>query len=195
MSHKVFVTVQRGMTDATPVCVFPWEVDVLRLVHGDQVEEVSIDKMCEIKGHVRVEKQKQKHTKVPPPDTRAQLQAMAYVAPEDDPAQDPAAEYDRLVGKYGMDKEFPMPCVERVYGQFTSGAFTAKLKEHAKDRMEKPEHLGAQERAQEDDDARLPADMSRDELRIELKNRGISFKATEGRAALAAKLEAALEPA
>lgn len=190
MSRKVFVTVSRGMTDSTPVCVFPWEVDVLKLVHGDGVEEVSIDKMCEIKGHVRVEKQKQKHSKVMPPNLREQLEAMAYVSPEDDPVQDPAAEYDRLAGKYGMDKEFPMPCVERVYGQFTSGAFAAKLKEHAKNRGTQPAKVQDDETGE-----KAPADMSRYELRAALKEREIPYKATDGQAVLAVKLEAALAPA
>jgi hypothetical protein len=192
LSRRVFVTVTRGMTDKTAVCVFPWEIDVLALVHGQEIKEVSLDEMCSMQGAVKVEKQKLK--KLPElnqtygPDLRAQLQAMCYVDPDEDPCKDPAAEYSRLAEKYGMDKDVPFPCVTRVYGEFSSGAFTAKLKEHADDSAEKPEHMGA-------GDEPNPADMSREQLRAALTSRGIKWKATEGRDALAAKLEEALAPA
>lgn len=182
--------------DKTAICIFPWEMDVLQLVHGQEINEVSIDEMVSMNGAVKVEKQKLK--KLPElnqdyaPDMRAQLEAMCYVDPDEDPANDPASEYNRLIGTYGMDKDFPVPCVERVYGQYTGPkcAFAAKLREHADDRAPKPAHLKA-----EDGEAASPADMSRQELRVALKQRGIAFKATEGRDALAAKLEAVLEPA
>lgn len=188
MSRRIFVTVTRGMTDKTSVCIFPWEIDVLALVHGQEIKETSIDDMASMQGAVKVEKTKFKHSKDGGPDLRAQLEAMCYVDPEDDPCNDPAAEYNRLGEKYGMDKEFPVACVERVYGRFESGAFTAKLQEFAEERIEKPAHLNVEE-------SKSPADMSRDELRAQLKEMGIAFKATEGRDALAAKLEAALETA
>lgn len=181
MSRRVFVTVNRGMTDSTSVCVFPWEVDILKLVHGDGVEEVTIDKMCEIKGAVRVEKLKQKHSNVAPPSLREQLEAMTYVDPEQDPANDPAAEFERLAVKYGMDKEMPMSCVERVYGQFTSGAFESKLKQFAKDRAPAPAVQGAE-------DGEELASLTREELREACRERGIPFKATESAEALRAKL-------
>lgn len=192
MSRRVFVTVTRGMTDKTAVCVFPWEIDVLALVHGQEIKEVSIDDMVSMQGAVKIEKQKLK--KLPElkqdyaPDLRAQLEAMCYVDPDEDPCNDPAAEYNRLAEKYGMDKEVPFACVTRVYGEFSSGAFTAKLKEHAEERGPKPAHLGAEEGVE-------PADMSREQLRAELSARGIQWKVTEGKAALVAKLEAALETA
>lgn len=192
MSRRVFVTVTRGMTDKTAVCVFPWEIDVLSLVHGQEIKEVSIEEMCSMQGAVKVEKQKLK--KLPElkqeyaPDLRAQLEAMCYVDPDEDPANDPAAEYNRLVEKYGMDKDVPFPCVTRVYGEFSSGAFAAKLKEHAEESLPKPKHVGGE-------DSVAPADMTRDELRAKLKELGIPFKATDGQAALAAALEAALAPA
>lgn len=194
MSRRVFVNVTRGMTDKTAVCVFPWEIDVLALVHGQEVKEVSIDDMVRMDGAVKVEKQKLKKLaqlkQTYAPDQRAQLEAMCYVAPDEDPAHDPAAEYNRLAEKYGMDKDVPFPCVTRVYGEFSSGAFTAKLKEHAEDRADKPAHLAAEEEG-----SKAPSDMSREELRAQLKEMGIGFKVTESRDALAAKLEAALETA
>lgn len=199
MSRRVFVTVTRGMTDKTAVCVFPWEIDLLSLVHGQEIQEVSIDQMCDMQGAVKIEKQRLKHTKMHPPSLREQLEAMVYVSPEDDPCNDLAAEYNRLGEKYGMDKEFPMPIVERIFGQFTSGAFEAKLKEYAKDRAPKPAFLTNAEDAEATEygapQEKEPSSMSREELRAALRTRGIAFKAVEGRAELAEKLEAALAPA
>lgn len=195
MSRRVFVTVTRGMTDKTAVCVFPWEIDVLALVHGQEIKEVSIDEMVSMAGAVKVEKMKLK--KLPElkqdyaPDLRAQLEAMCYVSPEEDPCNDPAAEYNRLAEKYGMDKEVPFPCVTRVYGEFSSGAFAARLREHADDRAPKPAHLGEPD----EELVKAPADMSREELRAALRARGIPFKVTESQAVLAARLETAMEPA
>lgn len=195
MSRRVFVKVQRGMTDATAVCVFPWEVDILALVHGGDVKEVSIEEMCAMQGAVKVEKQKLK--KLPQlkakyaPDPKAQYEAMCYVDPDDDPANDPAAEYNRLVEKYGMDKELPIACVTRVYGELTSGAFAAKLKEHAEDRLPRPAVLDADEESE----GQAFADMSIADLRATLRERGIAFRVTESKADLIAKLEESLAPA
>lgn len=188
MSRRVFATIRRGMTDATAVCVFPWELDILALVHGQEVKEVSIDDMCKLDGAVKVEKHKLKHSKVQPPELRHQLEIMAYVDPEEDPANDPGAEYQRMVDKYGMDKELPIPCVARVYGEFTSGAFTSKLKEHADDRLPKPSFLKATDEGLD----KAPDQMSVKELREALSERGIEWKATEGKATLIEKLEGVL---
>lgn len=178
--------------DNTAVCVFPWEMDILRLVHDGHVEEVSIEVMSNQKeGVAKIEKLKLKHTNRRAPDIAGQLELMVYVDPEDDPCNDPAAEYNRLGALYGMDKEFPIPCVERIYGQFTSGAFTTKLAEFAKDRAPRPAVLGERDEPEE----RQPSDMSVTELREELKSRGIKYKVTEGKVDLAARLAAHLEPA
>ena len=192
MSRRLFAIIGRGMTDKTAVCVFPWELAILQLVHQQEVVEVPIDDMCKMKdGVVKVVKQKLKHSKVLPPDLRSQYEIMAYVDPEEDPANDPAAEYERMANKYGMDKELPIACVTRVYGEFTSGAFTATLKEHARDRQPKPAYL----KAADEGLGKAPDQMSIGELRDALKERGVPWKITEGKVALAAKLEANLAPA
>lgn len=131
---RVFVTVDRGMTDKTSVCIFPWEKAILEQIHGGGVEEVSIDEMCDLKGAVKVEKVK--HVRAMEGDAkpeagltlREQLEAMARVSPDEDPTQDPEGEYSRLIDKYGQDKEVPLPVVTRVYGEYISGAFAAALK-------------------------------------------------------------------
>lgn len=192
MSRRVFVRVRRGPMDNTAVCVFPWEMDILQHIHMQEVTEVSIDEMANQKeGVVKVEKVKMKHSKVAPPSLREQLQIMAYVDPEEDPANDPAAEYQRLADKYGMDKDLPMPVVSRIYGEFSSGAFEAKLKQFSKDNQPKPAFL----KATDEGLGKAPEQMSVGELREALNERSIKWKVTEGQAALAAKLEANLAPA
>lgn len=191
MSRRVFVTVSRGMTDKTAVCVFPWEIDILALVHGQAIEEVSIEQMCDLKAPMKVEKLKLKHTEHPAPDLRAQLEIMAYVDPDEDPANDPAGEYERLAMKYGMDKELPIACVTRVFGEFSSEAFTARLQKFAKDRQPKPNALKAADEGLNKE----PKDMTVGELRAALKERGQKWNIREGQAVLAERLEAALAPA
>lgn len=135
MSRRIFVTVTRGMTDKTAVCVFPWEKPILELIHGGDVSEVTVEEMCNLQGAIKVEKAKvnrQLEDGSKPEEglpLRQQLEAMTVVEDENDPTDDPGGEYERLVNKYGMDKEIPLPCVTRVYGEFGSGAFAAALKQ------------------------------------------------------------------
>jgi hypothetical protein len=90
-----------------------------------------------------------------------------------------------------MDKELPIPCVTRVYGEFSSGAFSARLEKFAKDRLERPSAL----KALDEGLGKAPEQMTVGELREALNERDIPWKATEGKAALTAKLEANLAPA
>lgn len=192
MSRRHFALIERGMTDKTAVCVYPWELPILLLVHGGNVEEKSIDELCAMKeGVIKVEKLKLKHTEHPAPGLREQYEIMAYVAPDEDPALDPAAEYDRLAMRYGMDKDLPIACVTRVYGEFSSGAFTSKLEEHAEDRAPKPTYLKAVDEGM----SRAPADMKVGELRKELTARSIKWAVRDDQPTLARKLEDALSPA
>lgn len=192
MSRRVFAVIGRGMTDKTAVCVFPWELAILQLVHAQEVIEVPIEDMVKMKdGVVKVEKQKTKHSQNPPPDLRQQYEIMAYVAPDEDPALDPGAEYQRMADKYGMDKDLPMACVSRVYGEFSSGGFTKVLAEHATDRAPKPTYLKAQDEGMD----KAPADMTVGELRKEITARGLKWAPRDGKETLVARLEEALAPA
>lgn len=137
MSRRVFVKVNRGMTDATLKCIFPWEKKVLELVHGQDLTDVTIDELCSQKDVVKVEKIKLNHATEFAPDQRAQYEAMCEVDPEEDPADNPEGEYNRMVETYGMDKDLPIPAVTRVFGEFSSGAFSAALKEYKKDSVQK----------------------------------------------------------
>jgi hypothetical protein len=189
VTTRIFLNVKRGMTDATAVCVYPWEKPILEAVHGQDVLEVSIEQMSTVKdGVVKKEKMKFKYEGLPGPDLRQQLEEMAYVDPEEDPALDPATEYNRLAEKYGMDKELPILQVERVYGRFESGAFEKVLAGFAEQPAEKPMHLKAKGEGM----PKAPNKMSVGELRDALRERGIKFKVTEGKEALLLKLEGAL---
>jgi len=189
LSRRIFARVRRGPMDNTAVCVFPWEMPLLEHLHMNNVEEVSIDQMANLKdGVIKIERIKLKHApKHPAPDLRQQLEAMTYVDPEDDPALDPSAEYGRLADKYGMDKDFPIPVVERIFGQYQGDTcpFALKMKEHAKERASVPAHL----RADGEGGEQPLAGMSREELRAACRERDIPFKATESKEALIAKLE------
>ena len=191
MSKRIFAVIGRGMTDKTAVCVFPWELPILQLVHGQEVVERSIDEMVSMDGAIKTEKVKQKISAVVPPSLRQQYEIMAYVDPDEDPANDPAGEYQRMVDKYGMDKELPIPCVTRVFGEFQSGAFAAALEKHIGDSAAKPTYL----RATEEGLGKEPSKMTAKELRDALSERGIEWSASEGKADLVAKLEEALAPA
>lgn len=172
MSRRIFVTVTRGMTDKTAVCVFPWEKPILELIHGGDVREVSVDEMCSLQGAIKVEKAKvnrQLEDGGKPEEglsLRQQLEAMTVVEGENDPADDPGGEYERLVNKYGMDKEIPLPCVTRVYGEFNSGAFTAALKQAQRATVAAPKAEKGVE------------SMSINELRSALRAAGIDFDQT-----------------
>jgi len=189
MTTRIFLNVRRGMTDATAVCVYPWEKRVLELVHGQDVEEVTIDEMADVKdGVVKKERVRVHGHLLQGPDLRQQLEAMAYVDPEEDPALDPASEYNRLAEKYGADKEFPMLVVERIYGQFDSGGFAKVLKEFSEESAPKPSHLKAS------DEGLLtpPNKMKVGELRQALTERGVEWDVSEGKKELREKLEGAL---
>lgn len=189
MTARVFMLVRRGKMDATPVCVFPWEKPVLEHIHGQDVQEVSIDEMADQKdGVAKKERMRIGNKELVGPDLRQQLETMAYVDPEMDPALDPVSEYNRLGEKYGMDAEYPIPVVERIFGRFDSGGFEKVLAQHAKVKMAKPAHL----KAEDEGLSKAPSKMNVGELREALTARGIDWESSEGKKDLVERLEGAL---
>jgi hypothetical protein len=185
MTQKVFLKVNRGMTDKTLVCVYPWEKSLIESVHAQDCEPVSIDEMCSMKDVVKIEKQKLNHGDRFAPGLRDQLIEMATVHPEEDPANDPATEYGRMADKYGMDKDIPIPVVTRVYGEFSSGAFTEALKKF-KSEMPHGELVKGVPKS-----ATHVAKMSVAELRDECARRGIGFTTEMSKAQLQELLKVA----
>ena len=178
MSRRIFVQVTRGMTDKTVVCIFPWEKPLLELVHGGGVDEVTIDQMCEMGKPMAVERQKLNHTENYAPDLRGQLEQMTLIPPSEDPVLDPAAEYNRLAEKYGLDKEFPVPCVERIYGQFGSGAFAARVQEVHNAALAAERAEGTLGKVRKAGGTKDPETMSVAELRDKLSMAGVRFDPT-----------------
>lgn len=122
MSYRIFMNVNRGMTDATPVCVFPWEEPLMQELHGEAAQRVSIDEMCAIRGAKSVQtiklpvSVKMKKKAELPPDTRGQLVAMCIVPDDTDPKHNIAGEYARLEQKYGMHPKINLTVVGKVFG-------------------------------------------------------------------------------
>lgn len=168
MTKRIFVNVSRGMTDKTAVCIFPWEKQLLEHIHGGEVEETTIAAMCALGDAVKVQKNAFKRAdgevSETAPTLKQQLEAMIVVPDDEDPLQDPEAEYSRLVDKYGMDKDMPLPVVSRVYGELNSGAFAAALKDTAK--------------ANAKPSGKSPDEMSINELRTELRRQSVDFDPT-----------------
>lgn len=190
MSKRIFVTVKRGPMDATAVCVFPWEMQILQHIHGSDVKEVSIDELCSMDGALKVEKLKAKRegAKLDAPDMRQQLEIMVYVDPDSDPAEDPAGEYNRLSMLYGMDADLPMTNVARLFGEFHSGGFEKLLAGFAKQRAPKPRIVQAREEGLDN----APEKLSVAELRDALDVRSVKWAPVDNKAVLVKKLEEAL---
>lgn len=180
--------------DNTMVCVFPWELALLSHIHNQDVREVTIDQMIALgDGVMKVERQKLiRHPKLKaalPPDPKEQYLLMQYVDPEQDPCNDPDGEYGRMIEKYGMDKEMPVPVVERVLGQAPS--FAAYIKQFAEDRIPMPSLAFAAAH-----DLPKPIEkMTVAELRAALTERDTPWDVKDSAAALRAKLGEALATA
>jgi len=183
--QKVFMLIQRGMTDRTPVCVFPWEKPVLEEIHGGNAQEISLDELCDLKGAAKIEKIKPrerfvdgvkiKAEEVPP--MRAQYEAMLKIDPDENPLDDPESEFGRLAEKYGMHINVNLPNVEKVYGSV--GNFRRAMREYANGRT--PDFVGESGPIR----AEKPvAEMSLHELKAALKEKGIKFGGNSGREAL-----------
>jgi hypothetical protein len=165
--RRVFMLVKRGMTDSTPVCVYPWEKPILEEIHGSNAVEVSIDEMCELKGAKSVKEVKLKHPKaVKAPTMREQYEAMVRVDPEQSPLNDPEAEFGRLAERYGMHAEVNLPNVTKVFGNL--GNFRAAMRDYAKGRI--PAFLDTDSPIE---DEKTLAEMTDVEVRSALKERGV----------------------
>lgn len=187
MSYRIFMTINRGMTDKTAVCVFPWEKPLLEEVHGSGAEEVSIEEMVDIKkGVAKVKPIKIKADRVgvseAPPLLKDQLQKMTVVDNEDDPKYDLDTEYGRLAEKYGMHPDVALPVVEKVYGSPT--LFKQAVRPFLgttppPDEIDPTEARGARPRQEAGSEApeKPIAEMGRNELKAFLHKHKIEFSA------------------
>lgn len=139
MIQKVFMLIQRGLTDRTPVCVWPWEQPILEEIHGGNAQPVTLDELCDLQGAAKVTKLKMLHKEAElGPSMREQYEAMVKVDPETNPLADPEAEFVRLVELYGMHVNVKMPNVEKVYGSLAN--FRSAMRDYARGRT--PDFIG-----------------------------------------------------
>lgn len=146
--RKIFMLIQRGITDRTPVCVWPWEKPILEEIHGGNAVEVSLDELCDLRGAVKVEKQKtitrglgldgKQVRSEEVPSMRTQYEAMLQVDPDANPLDDPESEFMRLEATYGMHLRVNLSNAEKVYGSV--GNFRRAMREYANGRT--PDFLG-----------------------------------------------------
>jgi hypothetical protein len=185
MLKRIFILVSRGMTDATAVCVFPWERPLVEEIHGGNAQVVSIDQLCNRDGVSKIQDVR-KVVKLPTrlnkegeemvPDAgmtpRQQYERMTVVADIDNPMHDTASEWGRMIEKYGMHPEIKMMVVEKIYGNQTN--FRKCMRDFAAGRT--PEFLQDVDDDEIEGDVKAVSEMSADEMKAELKRKGIAFK-------------------
>jgi len=192
---RIFMTIRRGITDATLLCVFPWEKPLVEEIHGGSAVVVSIDDMCSLDGVKNVKKIKLKERvdlndepMVPSigMTMRQQYEKMIEIDPEENPLQDPEAEFGRMAEKYGMHPDIAVPVVEKVYGSARN--FRQCLREFAAGTT--PEFL------RDDDESLIDAaseetpiaEMTATQMKATLDKRGVKYRANASKGDLEALL-------
>jgi hypothetical protein len=188
MSYRIFIRIDRGMTDKTTVCVFPWEKPLIEEVHAGHAEEISIDEMASLKGATAVRKQKLKHAKAYAPDLRTQLEAMCVVDADEDPKLDLAGEYGRLIERYGMHPSVNLPVAEKVYGNVSN--FIALARPYTGAKAPRGAHLPGSESVPVEDEDTPIAEMSEKELLAKAKELDIEVPKKRGKVDLEALRDA-----
>lgn len=183
--QKVFMLIQRGITDRTPVCVFPWEQPILEEIHGVNASPITIDELCDLQGaKVKTVKPREREVEGKKvmvdegPTMREQYEAMVEVDPESNPLNDPEAEFERLANTYGMHTQIKLANVEKVYGSM--GGFRMAMRDYAKGKT--PDFVG--ETGPIEAEEKPLAEMSTPELRTLLKGRGVDVPKRAGREVL-----------
>jgi hypothetical protein len=189
MSYRIPVTVERGTMDSTLAWVFPWEVPLIEEVQRGEVRTLTLEEISSLAGAKEVKQMKlpsggkrkrlnkDEFVDVPfAPGLKEQFETMQKVDPENDPANDPEGEWNRLLNVYGMHPTVALPTVEKVYGNEAN--FKRALQQF---RGKRPE-------AEEDLSDKSPAEMTRPELMRALKERGVRYSFSAKRDDLEAQL-------
>lgn len=177
MSYRVFMTIQRGTMDKTAVCVFPWERPILEEIHGGGAQVVGIEEMSSLKGASKVVTVKLKSPKTElAPGLKEQLEAMAAVTRDDDPFHNLEEEYGRLQDKYGKHPQIDMSVTEKVFGSVMN--FRSIVRAYRGNTPPKVDPLYPDTETEElepQDEDLVPAEMSREQLKAELRRREIDY--------------------
>lgn len=176
---QVLILVRRGLTDDTATMVYPWEVPILEVIHGEgnvrEAEGPETAKWLRMTGVNQ------------PADTVTELHgggvktAQAY-----DPSLDITAEYGRMEQKYGRHAEMPQSNVENVYGPLKNGQFEAAVLENLPDDLRE----GRVARILMESGA---SQLSGAQVRTALDQRKIKFRRASNLTALRNLLDDALE--
>jgi hypothetical protein len=125
--EQVLVLVARGVTDRTPTLVWPWEVPILEIIHGEgNVVESDHEETREFMARTKVH--------VLPPARLRETEDKTNISQPDafNPANDVPGEWERLSSKYGMHGEVKMSNVQMVYGALREGRFEEAVMAHCK---------------------------------------------------------------
>ena len=117
---RVLVLVTRDMTETIPVTVFVHEVGILQAIHGD--DKIVIQPNAEKVMACTTE------ACILPGEREAQVERM--LASEEIESGD---EYQRLVQRYGLHSDVPIPYVEYVHGRSNSKQWIDAMKMEVSD--------------------------------------------------------------
>lgn len=187
--RRIFMMISRGITDKTAVCVWPWEKPLIEEIHGGQAILVSIDDMCSKEGVKSTKKIKLKEGRrdqdgnemIPEyaPDLRAQLTQMTLPSEDNNPMDDPAAEYGRMLDKYGQHPDIKIAVVDKVFNN--ERMFRQAMRDFAAGRT--PDFLMDDEGSEEESSIAI-SDMDPEQLREMLNKLGVKFPPKASRAKL-----------
>ncbi len=182
MTYRVFAQIDRGPTDSTPVCVYPWEIAILEEIHGSSARMTTIDQLSSPPPGARAVKPKKMkliYGKHHPPTVREQMEAMQKVSEDEDPFNDLDEEFVRLEECYGMDKDVPLSVAKKVYGsvrnfrrevqKFRGASPPPNIAELLGLEVDEPDAPDAPEIEQ----GKAPDEMSLGELRTALMDKGV----------------------
>lgn len=183
---RIIVKIKRGVTDDTPVIVWPWEKPLIEEIHGGNSVEINVDDMVKLTGAksvktIKMQEREDKDGKtvqaIAAPSPRDSILKMLDVDPENDPLDDPAQEWARMVQFYGMHPAIQISVVEKVYSN--ERLFRQCMRDFAAGRV--PEFLADMDEAIEDEDNIPIAEMTITQLRDKAKALGIQFPPKTGR--------------
>lgn len=197
---RVFMAINRGITDTPVVCVYPWEKPILEEIHGGNARLVPVSEILQPAAPgmtvktVKFPQHKLPDGRIVDPDPlptpREHIERMLAVDDDDSPASNPEGEWGRLMERYGMHPEIKMTVVEKVFGNLRE--FRKVVKQCAAGKL--PDFMFDGDAADEDDDDGDGLEtLTTQQLRAKCDEAGIPYKPKTPPHALVARLRAHAE--